>query len=107
MEQALQAFLYNDPDMIEAAISNMFSVLNNLANFANINVDRGTIRLERSYKSKSQTAGPRHEARISKINFNREVPEPELEFGSKGALKGRTNAHKTQEIIQKCGGKLW
>jgi len=85
--------------MIEAAISNMFSVLNNLVNFANVNVDRGTIRPERSYKSKSQTAGPRHEARISKINFNREMPEPEFELGSKGALKGRTDAQKTLPVI--------
>jgi len=92
--------------MIEAAISNMFSVLNNLVNFANVNVDRGTIRPERSFKLKSQTAGTRHEARISKINFDREMPEPELELGSTGALKGRTDAHKTLPAIQKCGGNL-
>jgi len=77
----------------------MFSVLNNLVNFANVNADRVTIRPERSYKSETQTAGPRHEARISKINFDREMPEPELELDSKRALKGRTDAHKTQPVI--------
>jgi len=99
MEQALQAFLYNKPDMIEAAISYMFSVLNNLVNFATVNVDRGTIRPERSYKLKSQTAGPRHEARISKINSDREMAEPEFELESKGTLNDRTDAHKTLPAI--------